>query len=181
MTKESDGGDMLEQYRYCARCGEQLTRKHLEGRLRPVCLACGNVVYLNPLPAVAAVLIQSGRVLLIRRGVDPGAGLWALPSGFMEQGETPEIALRREVHEETGVMCAPGRLISATTHDDHVFGHVLVLAYTANCNDMTAFAGDDAVEAHWFETTHLPRLAFESHLEFIRQAELLHSLDHEIL
>lgn len=181
MTKESDGGDMLDQYRYCARCGEQLTRKNLEGRLRPVCLACGNVVYLNPLPAVAAVLIQSGRVLLIRRGVDPGAGLWALPSGFMEQGETPEVALCREVHEETGVMCVPGRLISATTHDDHVFGHVLVLAYAANCNDMTAFAGDDAVEAHWFETTHLPRLAFESHLEFIRQAELLHSLDHEIL
>lgn len=171
----------MEQYRFCARCGELLTRKMLDGRVRPVCLSCGNVVYLNPLPAVAAVLIQSGRVLLIRRGVDPGAGLWALPSGFMEQGESPELAIRREVREETGVECIPGRLISASTHDDNVFGHVLVLAYSATCLNSAAIPGDDAVEAHWFDTTHLPRLAFESHLDIIRQAELQYTVDHEIM
>ena len=173
---ERNSGDMLDNYQFCVRCGDQLTRKTLDGRVRPVCLACGNVVYLNPLPAVAAVLIQSGRVLLIRRGVDPGAGLWALPSGFMEQGESPEDALCREVLEETGVACSPGKLISATTHDDHVFGHVVVLAYTATCVDATALAGDDAVEAHWFETTHLPRMAFESHLGIIQQAELQYAI-----
>jgi 8-oxo-dGTP diphosphatase len=174
----------LEHYRYCARCGEQLTQKLLDGRVRPVCLSCGNVVYLNPLPAVAAVLIQNGRVLLIRRGVDPGAGFWALPSGFMELGETPESAICREVYEETGIQCSPGKLISATTHDDHVFGHVLVLAYSAACavDDAHAVAGDDAIEAHWYDTTSLPRLAFESHREIIRQAETLYSLEHhEIL
>ncbi|NUO18200.1 NUDIX hydrolase [bacterium] len=172
---------MLNHYRYCSRCGERLAQKHLEGRLRPVCLSCGHVVYLNPLPAVAAVLLKNGRVLLVRRGVDPGAGFWALPSGFMEQGETPESALHREVQEETGVDCTAAKLISATTHDDSVFGHVLVLAYTASCKFSNALAGDDALEAHWFETSHLPKLAFDSHLEIIRQAELIHSLDHEIL
>ncbi|MCB9368313.1 MAG: NUDIX domain-containing protein [Calditrichaeota bacterium] len=181
---ETIRGDDLEQYRYCARCGEHLTQKLLDGRVRPVCLSCGNVVYLNPLPAVAAVLIQNGRVLLIRRGVDPGAGLWALPSGFMEQGETPESAICREVFEETGIKCSPGKLISATTHDDHVFGHVLVLAYSVACEirDATAVAGDDAVEAHWYDTTSLPCLAFDTHRDIIRQAEVLYSMEHhEIL
>lgn len=176
---ERDGGDMLEHYRFCAYCGEQLIQKVLDGKVRPVCLSCGKIVYLNPLPAVAAVLIQSGRVLLIKRAVDPGAGLWALPSGFMEQAESPESALYREVLEETGVKCSPGALISASAFNDHVFGHVLVLAYHASCQDTTTIAGDDAIEADWFETTHLPKLAFQSHLEIIRYAELQYSEDHE--
>ncbi|MCB9391250.1 MAG: NUDIX domain-containing protein [Calditrichaeota bacterium] len=145
----------------------------VEGRVRPACSGCGHIVYLNPLPAVAAVLLQSGRVLLIRRGVEPGAGLWALPSGFMEQDESPEQAVVREVLEETNVQCVPGRLLGATTHHDHVFGHVLVLAFAARFADGDLRAGDDAREALWFDTQNLPDMAFRSHAEFVRQAEQL--------
>ena len=163
---------MSDEIRYCTRCGGRLVLRHIEGRSRPNCLACGHVVYLNPLPAVAAVLLRSGRVLLIKRGVEPRAGLWALPSGFIEQGETPESAIVREVFEETGSHCMPGRLISAATHDDHVFGHVLVLAYCAVPVGSGLAAGDDALDAQWFETSALPPMAFASHIEIIRTAEL---------
>lgn len=152
----------------------------MDGRVRPVCLVCGNVVYLNPLPAVAAVLIESGRVLLIRRGVEPGAGLWALPSGFMEHGETPEAALVREVEEETGVRCSPRELLSATTHTDSVFGHVLVLAYAAVFASGEVRAGDDAIEANWFPTTNLPEMAFHSHRDFVLQAQRHQECSHEL-
>lgn len=157
-----------------------------EGRQRPVCSACGNVVYLNPLPAVAAVLLQSGRVLLIKRGVEPRSGFWALPSGFIEQGETPEEAVTREVLEETGAVCLPKILLAATTHDDHIFGHVLVLGYLATHVEGIVAAGDDALEANWFETSALPSMAFASHIDMIRRAqhllntELHHDLEQHV-
>ncbi|MBK6766983.1 MAG: NUDIX hydrolase [bacterium] len=161
---------ILNDLNFCTKCGGRLVQRLSEGRERPVCTGCGSVVYLNPLPAVAAVLLQSGRVLLIRRGVDPGAGLWALPSGFIEHGESPEQALVREVEEETGVCCKSCALLSAETHTDVLFGHVLVLAYTAEYLGGTVRPGDDAVDAQWFQPEHLPPMAFHSHRDFVRFA-----------
>lgn len=163
----------MRDYVFCTRCGERLSDRAVDGRVRPYCRACGNVEYLNPSPAVAAVLLQSGRVLLVKRGVEPGLGLWALPSGFMETDESPEQALVREVLEETSIHCKPGVLLGVTNHHDPHFGQVLVLAYTAHYSAGAAAAGDDAIEAHWFNTNELPLMAFRSHTDFIRHAEQL--------
>jgi len=108
--------------------------------------------------------------LLIRRGVEPGAGLWALPSGFMERGETVEQALHREVDEETGVACGSCKLLAVETHTDFVFGHVLVLAYAVEYQSGEIRPGDDAVDAQWFPANELPNMAFQSHREFVRLA-----------
>ena len=73
------------------------------GTVRPTCPKCGYVWYRNPVPAAGVVLVEHGRVLLVKRRWDPRAGSWCLPAGFMEAGETPEQTAVREVREETGV------------------------------------------------------------------------------
>jgi len=75
-----------------------------EGRLRPSCSRCPYVFYANPAAGSAAVVIgDQGRILLVRRAIEPFRGAWALPAGYQEVDEEPDAAAVREVQEETGV------------------------------------------------------------------------------
>ena len=70
----------------------------LEGRKRLFCPKCGKIYYENPIPVVAVIARDNqGRILLIKRKVEPCKGEWALPSGFMEIEETPVQAVLREL------------------------------------------------------------------------------------
>ena len=65
-------------------------------------------------PCVGAIITDAaGRLLLIKRGHEPGKGLWSIPGGRVEPGETDEQAVIREVREETGLAVQPGRLVGA--------------------------------------------------------------------
>ena len=92
---------------FCARCGGRLATVVVSDRERPVCPACGHIVYSNPAP-VAMVLARDAdrRLLLVKRGVEPLKGFWALPSGYVETDESVEAAAVREVLEETGLEVA---------------------------------------------------------------------------
>ncbi len=98
-------------FRFCPRCGQLLVEQDAFGRLRPVCVACGFVHFRDPKVAAAVLLSDNDRVLLIRRAVDPGRGLWALPAGFVEIGELPDEAAAREALEETGLHVEIGDLL----------------------------------------------------------------------
>jgi len=98
--------------RYCSQCGHALMRQvpvgdHIE---RPVCGGCGFVHYQNPKVVVACIGTWEDKVLWIRRGTEPRKGFWAIPSGFAEQGETPEQAAVRELFEETGAVIEADQL-----------------------------------------------------------------------
>ena len=68
------------------------------------------------IPCVGAVIKdEQGRLLLIKRGHEPGAGLWSLPGGRIEPGETDAEALVREMREETGLEVEPGRLLGSVS------------------------------------------------------------------
>ncbi len=76
---------------YCARCGAELALTTLpeENRERLACVACGHVAYINPRVVVTTIpLTDSGEVVLLRRGIEPGYGTWAQPGGFLEVDET---------------------------------------------------------------------------------------------
>ena len=102
------------------------------------------------IPCVGAVIKDDqGRLLLIKRGHAPGAGLWSLPGGRIEPGETDAEALVREMREETGLAVEPGQLIGTVrrpAQDGDVFD---IRDYAATVTGGTLRAADDAAEARW--------------------------------
>ena len=89
---------------YCSRCGHKLSRDIPPGddRLRYICKACGRVHYQNPKLVVGTISEYGDRILFCRRAIEPCAGLWTLPAGFLENGETVAMGALRETYEETG-------------------------------------------------------------------------------
>lgn len=100
--------------RYCSRCGTALALTPLpeESRDRLACAGCGFVAYVNPRMVVTTLPVtDDGEAILIRRGIEPGRGLWAPPGGFLEVDETVTEGAARETLEETGLLVVPGRII----------------------------------------------------------------------
>ena len=98
---------------YCLHCGSPLESRLQEDRERPTCPSCGFIHYLDPKVAVAVVLGDEHGVLLGRRLVDPGSGLWSFPAGYVNRGEVLEEAAVREVLEEFGLAVRLTGLVGA--------------------------------------------------------------------
>src|ERR1700739_4781186 len=95
---------------------------------------------------------ERGRLLLIKRGHEPGAGLWSLPGGRIEPGETDAQALVREMREETGLTVKPGPLLGRVQRPA-AGGKVLdIRDYAGTITGGTLRAGDDAADARWVAT-----------------------------
>ncbi len=91
----------LAESRFCPRCGGKAT---VDFPRSLACEACGYLSYSNPKPVACVVPREAdGRIWLIRRGFNPGAGLWTFPGGFVDLGESVEAAATREVREELEV------------------------------------------------------------------------------
>ncbi|HEY7258948.1 MAG TPA: NUDIX hydrolase [Gaiellales bacterium] len=153
----------MRDWRICPRCAAALRHGPVAGEDIPRlhCTACGLVLYENPAPTVSAVVERDGLVLLTRRGIEPRLGMWDTPGGFVEAGEEPVEALRRELLEETGLTIEVGELLGIypDRYDDGV--PTLNVFYVAR---VTAGGDgeprDDVTEIGWFEPHALPQLAF---------------------
>jgi ADP-ribose pyrophosphatase YjhB (NUDIX family) len=88
--------------KFCSNCGKDLVVKMPPGDHLPrhVCEACGTIHYQNPRVVTGCVAEWQGRILICKRAIEPRLGLWTLPAGFMENGETTEAAAARETQEE---------------------------------------------------------------------------------
>lgn len=135
----------------------------LDGRRRRVCPACGFIHYLNPTPAVGVLILRAGRLLLVRRKYPPHPGLWSLPAGFMEYGESPGECAARETLEETGLRVKVGKLVGVYSGRDDPRTHAILIVYRGMVLSGKPRAGDDASEMGWFPVDRLPRLAFRAH------------------
>ena len=101
-------------------------------------------------PCVGAIITDAGgRLLLIKRGHEPGKGLWSIPGGRVEPGETDEQAVIREIREETGLVVQPGRLIGAVRRPTPAGAMLDIRDYAATVTGGTLAAGDDADDARW--------------------------------
>lgn len=152
---------------FCTVCGNDLMAKIIEGRTRAYCPACGWIAYENPLPCAAAfVKNEHEKILLVKRGVEPGKGKWALPSGFIELDETPEEACLRELKEETGLDGRIVRLLGVYSQASAVYKYVLIIGYEVETAGVLS-AGSDSLDARFFPPRDLPVIAFPSHREMI--------------
>ncbi len=153
--------------RYCSACGEPLTTELIDNHPRLICKSCNHVHYINPIPAVSALIEQQSGVLLVKRAVEPGKGDWCLPGGFIETGETIAAATVREVKEETNLECRILGILDACSNLGTIYGDIVVVCYTVEILSGEPKAGDDAIDLGFFKEDNLPRLAFRCHARFL--------------
>ena len=108
----------------------------------------------RPIVGVGAVVIDGGKVLLVRRKYEPLKGHWSLPGGAVEVGEPLETALTREMQEETGLVVAVGPVIEVfdrITHDEQrrVRYHFVLIDYLCRPTGGTLCCATDAADATW--------------------------------
>ena len=117
----------------------------------------------GPVPAVGAVVIHEGTVLLVRRARAPARGVWAVPGGRVELGETLAEAAEREVREETGVSVRAGEPIWSFDSvirdaEGRVSFHYVIVDLLAEYIEGEPRARDDALEARWVRPEDFPGL-----------------------
>ncbi len=116
-----------------------------------------------PRVGVGAIVISEGRILLVKRGVPPGRGLWAIPGGKLKLGETLQDCAAREILEETGVTIAVGECIYVfdlieRDKSEKIKFHFVVVDFAALYVSGEAKGADDADEAGWFSPEELESL-----------------------
>lgn len=166
---------------YCARCGQPVATRAVHGRPRVVCPACETVFYENPLPVAASVVLNARReVLLVKRRRSPHAGMWCLPMGFAELGETIADAARRELHEEAGVVGRVVRLLDADSLPNEHYGDLLIVTFEIEKIGGREQAGDDAEDVRYCPIGQHPPLAFASNEKALQACVAAHQEGWEI-
>jgi len=156
----------LTQFIFCPLCGSRFTTKKIGGRARLWCTACGFVFYQNAKPAASALIIREGKVLLVKRAVDPQKGWWDVPGGFVEEDEDPESGMKRELREELGVGVARQKLLGI--FPDIYYSNIGPTAKVFNVYYLVELKkgrfkpADDITAAKWFPLHRPPtRIAFQ--------------------
>lgn len=117
----------------------------------------------RPIVGVGAVILDGGRVVLVRRGHEPLQGLWSIPGGAVELGETCGQAVAREVLEETGLAVEVGPIVAVLDRirrdaDGRVAYHYVLVDYACRASGGTLTAGSDAAECAWVPVAEAGRL-----------------------
>ena len=148
---------------HCRRCGTavQMRVPPEDNRERAVCPACGEIHYVNPINVVGTVPVWEDQVLLCRRAIEPRHGLWTLPAGFLELGESSSEGALRETDEEAG---ARVELQGLFTVLNVVRAGQLHLFYRARMLDPHLAPGPETLEARLFREHEVPwdQIAFRT-------------------
>jgi len=142
--------------KFCSSCGSSNLQRTLplgDIGIRHACADCGTVHYQNPNIVAGCIATCEDRVLLCRRAIDPFRGLWTIPAGYLELGETVEEAARREAVEEAGALV--GALTLMALYNLPMFGEVY-LVYRGELATPGVQAGEETLEAALFAPSEVP-------------------------
>jgi ADP-ribose pyrophosphatase YjhB (NUDIX family) len=158
-------------YSFCPMCGGDLEPRSLKQSEpeRLVCVRCGFVFYLDPKVAVGTIITDDlGRILLVRRAIEPGYGKWVFPGGFVDRGEEVPVAAIREAREEAGLDVKLERLINVYSYPGRA---PVIIVYAASILGGTLAVDDEGLEARFFEPHEIPwdELAFPSTNDGLRE------------
>lgn len=150
------------EMKFCSACGApvELRQPPDDNRPRHVCTLCATIHYQNPKLIVGAIPEwEDGRILLCRRAIEPRHGLWTLPAGFMENGETTAEAAMRETLEEANARIAIGELYSMYNLP---YINQVQLLFRSRLVDLEFSPGTESLEVKLFEEQDIPwvELAF---------------------
>jgi ADP-ribose pyrophosphatase YjhB (NUDIX family) len=148
---------------FCPLCGRPVKELPIiDGTLHPTCTHCGWRYFSDPKAAVAIFVLKEDQVLLVKRGIDPMKGSWALPAGYVNAYEDPARAAERETLEETGLVVHVNRLVDVVGGREFENSADIVVVYQAEIVGGVLAAHDDAVEVGFFDRDKLPPLAFRA-------------------
>ncbi len=157
------GGEGLQ---YCSQCGAPLVVRLIatEDRPRLICDR-GHILYVNPKVVVGVIPERRGKILLLKRAIEPRIGYWTFPGGFMEIDETTEECAAREAHEETSVHVRVLDLVGVFSRPGpHPGPGVVSIVYRGTVASGRPQAGREALETRWFGPSEIPwdELAYET-------------------
>ena len=168
------GESARKEFKFCPLCRFYLRKKQVDGRKRLVCQKCGWIYYGNPLPVVVCVAIdKEGSILIVKRNLKPGINKWALPGGFVESNEIPEVACVRELEEETGLKGKIKRLIGVYIQKTKEYGSLLVMGYEVKISKGSLSLNNELKDAKFFNKKDLPVIPFSSHKKIIKEIQIL--------
>ena len=148
--------------KHCIHCGALLELRDVphDEKPRHVCTNCGQISYVNPKVVAASLPERDGKVLLLRRGIEPRLGFWTYPAGFLEFGESAEEGAARETMEETLIDIEVGDLLGVYSRPN--IG-IVVVVFRATVRGGEPGAGHEALEVGWFGRDEIPweSLAFD--------------------
>lgn len=147
--------------KYCSHCGAEVEVRVPEGDNRPrhVCIICSTVHYQNPKIVVGCIPVWEQQILLCRRAIEPRYGLWTVPAGFMENGETSQQGAARETLEEA---CAQVEVEGLYTLFNLPHINQVYLLFRSRLLDLDFAAGEESLEVRLFDEQEIPweKLAF---------------------
>ena len=157
------------EFKFCPVCGailETLKPKENEPD-RLVCSECEFILYLDPKLVATSIVELDGKIVLLRRGIDPQKGKWVLPGGYVDQGEQVEEAALRETEEECGLQTRIKNLLGVYSYPGRP---VVVIAYMAEHLSGKLSIGDEAQEVKLFRPKEIPwkELAFPSTVDALK-------------
>lgn len=159
-------------YRFCPKCGGALETRVLRAgdpqRLVCTAAACEFIFYMDPKVAVGTIIKDAAqRLLLVRRAIEPGYGLWVFPGGYVDRGEEVTAAAIREAREEAGLDVRIEGLVNIYSYAGRP---IVVIVYAATVLGGELCVDDEGLEARWFAPDDIPwdELAFHSTNEGLR-------------